>query len=156
MNRGRGDLPLLTRRTMDDSKLIYLKNAGRMMSFLIWVKNDVCGITDRIKKIDPGFFMMFNPKTQKYELLHEDDEWTFNLEFNRLDDRVITEIYRTRRERFKKLEIEMESHNEKLKRDARNKRSDFVHDKASEVWRYGQHHESIDKIDDGAFATRWV
>ena len=82
------------------------------------IERDVFDIADRIKEIDPGYFVMLNLRTGKFEVHHDGrgrqgrgGSLCLTLPFGRLDARAVTEVYRTRLERRERLLREMEEFN---------------------------------------------
>lgn len=134
-----------------------VKNAKRMNRNLILVENHVTDIPERLKEIDPDFFVMFNPKTQKYEIhkrvLHG-ITLELNLPFDELDSRAIDYLLNTRD--VAKVHKEIEEHNAKLDEDRRKVIDNETECKAKEIFDYAYHNESKEKPDEGAYSTRWV
>lgn len=137
----------------------FLKNAQMMFPFLIYIDSNNYDIPERIKEIEPHYFVMFNPRQQKFEI-HNTNQlhstYCLTVPFNELDSRTLDEVRRTRIENAKKLMAEIEAHNQKLELDRLKAAQDKVAWKANEIYKYGKAHESVDKLDDGAYKTRWV
>jgi hypothetical protein len=62
------------------------------------ITSDVCGIVDRLKEIDEGYFVMFNRVSGKFEVHHSGqfhDTLACELPFNQLDDRAVQRVRET-------------------------------------------------------------
>ena len=144
---------------MLQDQIVYFKNAHCMFPYLIHVESDVMDITKRLKEIDLNYFVMFNPRTQKYEVHHAeqiDGTLCLNLPFDELDSRAIDYVQKHRIENFKRIIAEMDAHNEKLKMERLSKSKDIAEQKAKEIYTYCSRHSDKDTLDDGAFKTRFV
>lgn len=108
------------------------------------VETNVFRIPERIKEIDPDYFILFNSYTQKYELHHRITPWnTYQLTFPypELDARAVTHVNRTHVRRAKQLAREVEEHNRKLDEAKRKRFSDQVR----EIAEWGYDHYEIEK-----------
>ncbi len=143
----------------EEPDITYLKNAGMMMPYLIYVESNIFNIPERLREIEPHYFVMFNPRQQKFEV-HNTNQlhstYCLTVPFDELDSRTLDEVRRTRWENHKKLMAEIEAHNQKLELDRLKAAQDKIAWKANEIYKYGKAHESVEKLDDGAYKTRWV
>lgn len=141
---------------MNNDKLTYRINIGDTMPGLILVEDNVFNIPSRLKEIDPGYFVMFNPASQQYELHNEYQDTTYCLTFpfDGLDCRAIDYTMETRIERKDIILKQIKRHNEKVEADRRNRFDDKIDYIAREVHRSALRRNEIP--DAGAFATRWV
>jgi hypothetical protein len=98
---------------MNKDQLIYRTNIGDIMPGLIPVEDNVFDIPRRLKEIDSGYFVMFNPDNQKYELHNEFQDTTYCLTFpyDELDGRALDYARETRIERFDVIRRQMRQHN---------------------------------------------
>jgi hypothetical protein len=137
--------------------IAYVKNAKRMYRHLILVENHVTDIPERLKEIDPNFFVMFNPKTQKYEV-HKKVLHGITLEvslpFGELDSRAIDYVSSVRD--AAKVRKDIEEHNVKIDEDRKKVIDNESQWKAKEIFDYAYHNESKERPDAGAFSTRQV
>jgi hypothetical protein len=138
--------------------ITYAKNARRMDRNLIFVENHVTDIPERLKaEVDPDFFVMFNPGTQKFEI-HKKVEYgvtlELNLPYNELDYRAIIVAQNSRD--VQKVREEIEAHNAKLDDDKKKVLDNEKMCKAKDIYDYAYHHESKEKPDEGAFKTKFV
>jgi hypothetical protein len=130
-----------------------------MFPYLIYVENDVMGITKRIKEIDPGYFVMFNPRTQRYEVHHSEQPGgtlCVEIPYNELDSRAVDYVQRTRVENAKKIMAEMETRNAKLEIDKAKAFHDRTTEAAKDIYTYCNRHTDKETVDSGAFKTRFV
>jgi len=123
------------------------------------VTSDVCDISKRVKGIDPGYFILFNKRKQRYELHHSGQpDFTFCLliPYDTLDERLLNLIYDTRTEKLKEIVAKMEAHNEHLERKQDEYAKDYIKWVGSEVYNYVSTKAAKDTIDSGAFKTRFI
>lgn len=140
-------------------RITYFKNAQMMMPDLIYVESDAMDITKRLKQMDKNYFVMFNPRTQQYELHNAEQEGTtlcLNLPFDELDQRTIDYVQKYRIENFKKIIAEIEERNLKLQIEQENRIKDTQREIFKDVWTYCKRHEDRDTLDAVAYKTRFV
>lgn len=144
--------------THDD--IVYFKNAGRMKENLVHVETNPLLIPERIREIDSGYFVMFNPDTQKYEIHHKDQYFTLalNLPYRELDTRAVIVILNTRIERIKEIQKEIEEHNAKIERDNERRIKDKVEWMANDIHKYAMMHDDDEqrRAFKEAYKTRMV
>ena len=98
-------------------RIVYFKNAHMMMPYLIYVESDVMDITKQLKKIDKNYFVMFNPRTQQFEIhnaAQEGSTLSLNLPFGELDTRTIDYAQKYRIENAKKIIAEIDRKSTRL------------------------------------------
>lgn len=140
-------------------RIVYFKNAHMMMPYLIYVESDVMDIIKQLKKMDKNYFVMFNPRTQQYELHNaeqRDATLSLNLPFDELDQRTIDYAQKYRIENAKKIIAEMEAHNLKLEIEKEDKCKDAQREVFKDVYTYCNRHTGKDALDEGAYKTRFV
>ena len=140
-------------------KIVYFKNAHYMVPWLIYVENDAMDITKRVKEIDKDYFIMFNPRTQQFEVHHSEQTGgtlCLNLPFGELDSRTIDYIQKYRVENVKKIMAEMEAHNLKIEVDKANKFRDTTTEALKDIHTYCNRHTDKETVDEGAFKTRFM
>ena len=138
--------------------ITYFMNHGDIKPNCILVESDVYGIADRLKEIDKGYFVVFNPNNQRYQLHHSeqpDSSYCLTFPYEGLDDRAVEHTRRTSVTRAKTIFAEMKAHNEKLERDNNNKVADEVAWKAKEIYQHSIRHGVDGDFDSGAFTTKW-
>ena len=141
---------------MTQDELIYRINKGDILPGLLSVNDNVFDIPKRLREIDPGYFVMFNPKNQKYELHHEGQDITYCLTFpfDELDGRALVYARETRIERINTIRRQMKEHNEKLEADSREEFDDKIGYISREIHRSALRRNEVP--DAGAFKTRWI
>lgn len=142
-----------------EDDIVYFKNAHLMFPYLIYVKSDVMGISKSIKAIDKSFFVMFNPRTQRYEV-HSSDQLDGTLcveiPYDELDSRAVDYVQKTKIENLKKIMAEIEAENEKIRFDKEKNYLNTTREAAKEIYSYCMNHESKETVDEGAFTTRFI
>lgn len=111
-------------------------------------------IVRRLREIDPNYFVVFNTKTNGFEI-HNSGQYlsTFCLTVDgELDCRVLQKVLRTRAENAEKLLREIEDHNKKIEQEKLRVMEDETRFKLGEVYDYLK----TDKDLTGAYSTRFV
>lgn len=142
-----------------EDKIVYFKNAHMMFPYLIYVENDVMDITKQLKQMDKNYFVMFNPRTQQFELHNAEQEsgtLCLNLPFGTLDQRTLDYVQKYRIENAKKIIAEMEAHNLKLEIEKESRYKDSAREVIKDIYTYCSRHSDKETVDDGAFKTRFV
>jgi len=89
------------------------------MKDYILIENDPLFITDRLREIDNTYFVLYNLRLKRYEV-HSSGQvggsYCFSLPFSSLDERMVTECLRTRRENIDKVIKQLDEENEKLEK----------------------------------------
>ena len=76
------------------------------------ITDDLFGIADRAKSIDPRYRIEYNKGKRRFEVfVGEDRSCPIVLPFNRLDCRALTYLRKTRIERLAALQAEIDRHN---------------------------------------------
>ncbi len=143
---------------MIQDTIVYLKNAGRMDKKLIYVEDNVHDIPRRIRQeVNPNFIVMFNPKTQQFEIhaLRDNDQTLeLNLPYDELDARAITFALHARD--VKRVRKEIEENNARLDEEKQKAIENERSCKARDLFDYCNRHTDKETWDDGAYKTRWV
>lgn len=103
----------------------------------IAVTGDVYNITGRLKEIDRDYFVMFNRRTQKFEV-HINGQWCTlgcELPFDELDARTLLYVREHHASRMAALMAEMDKA-EAAQEAARARRMEDLHERAFEGMRY--------------------
>jgi hypothetical protein len=105
------------------------------------VESNVYDIPERLQEIDPGYFVLLNRQTGKYEVHNSKvPTFTYNLTvpFEDLDSRTIDIVkeqrFKTNEQRFK----EIDEWNEKLRQSKINKRKDTCGEITKDLYKYGK------------------
>lgn len=116
---------------------------GEFAPFRCPVISDVFDIAQRIKEVDPRYFIMFNTTDQKYEIhVHGQPDTTFgcSLPFDKLDPRALEYARKYSRARFEETVREMEERNARLVEGCEKHLTDKANDKLREALLYDEHH----------------
>lgn len=122
--------------------------AGEYAKDRVPVISHALDIPERLKEIDPGYFVMLNTRTQKYEIHHGVGENTLEcvLPYDELDERAVRHARKHRMERLDALIMEMEEHNRRLEEGAQR---DFLNEagaRTKEAVKYLQNNSRTDEI----------
>lgn len=123
------------------------------IGMLIPVETNVYCIPERLKEIDPDYFVVFNTDTQKFEVHHMGQigsTLALNIPYDELDARTIELVYKTRVENAKEIFDEIDRHNEKLEKQRYEKLMDEAAQRAKEIHRYASRSEHRDTLPEEA------
>lgn len=84
---------------------------------LIKILSDNLFITSRLKEIDSSYFVVFNTKTNKYEVHSKrqaENTFCVGLPFSKLDERTIDYVQKTKVENIEKIIESIEKNNKKI------------------------------------------
>ena len=104
----------------------------------IAVTGDVLNITGRLKEIDPDYFVMFNRKTQKFEVHAAGQEGTTlgcELPYEQLDARAIEHVREHHSSRMAAIMAEIDRQEAERDRE-RQKRMQELHARAADGFRF--------------------
>ena len=119
----------------------------------------VFDIPQRLKEIDPGYFVLYNTQTGKYEVHHNDQpdgSLCVILPYDELDERAVFHVRRTLIANIEKLLEEMDQNNRKTENESLKKNIERANEKARQTFNYVRHKEGVDDIDNKAFTTRFI
>ena len=122
---------------------------------LIKVKNDAFNITERIKKINPYYYVVYNTKKHHFEV-HNSKQIpsTFCITCDSgLNYQVLTKLHMTKIENIDKIMRDIDENNAAIENEAKRVEMDKASFKAREIFRYASHNEDCD-LDD-CYTTRW-
>lgn len=90
------------------------------------IKSDLFNISNRIKQIDPKYFVVFNKKRKKFEVHYKRLKNTYELTipYDSLDSRAVDFVQKTRIENRKKIMEEIEKSNKLLEVENQRKRKE--------------------------------
>ncbi|MES0334796.1 MAG: hypothetical protein SFH39_00340 [Candidatus Magnetobacterium sp. LHC-1] len=113
------------------------------------VETSVYNIPERLKEIDPSYFVMFNRFTGNYEVHSTANKgrntYCLSVPYAELDCRTLDLVNRTRIANMDKLIKEMELANSKRLVDADNEFRDTVGEISKDMWEYGQREDMTHK-----------
>ena len=114
------------------------------------VESNVYDIPQRLKAIDPGYFVLLNRYSGKFEI-HNSNQESFTycrtVPFDELDGRTIEMIEKVRRQDNDAMIREMDAHNEKLEKDRDAKFSDTIGEMTKDLYNYGKKTVRESRID---------
>lgn len=127
------------------------------------IESNVFHIPERLREIDPEYFVVYNHSSKQFEVHHKGqigDTFCLDIPYPELDARTIERVKQTRVERSKsiweqikkdmlRMEIEQEI-------SAQKAIDDQVTPKLKEIHRYVSNHESKETIPDDAYTTRFI
>ena len=88
------------------------------------ITTDAFFISERVKEIDKGYFLLYNEAKKRFEVHHKDgrpDTFCLALPYDELDARTLDYVHKTRIANIDKLIAEIDKQNENLEK-ARVKR----------------------------------
>lgn len=109
-----------------------------MDSNKILIGDDLFGIAKRLKRIDDGYFLVYNRDTKKYEVHNSKNVGnTLSLvsPFETLDIRLVHLVRKTRVERFSEIIKEMDEENEKIEKSRKEKIKDNATERLKDALR---------------------
>ena len=99
---------------------------------LIKILSDNLFITNRLKEIDSSYFVVFNTKSNRYEVHSKrqaENTFCVGLPFSKLDERAVDYALKTRVENIEKIIESIEKNNKKIE----NNNKKFILNKIEEV-----------------------
>ena len=124
---------------------------------LINIRNDAFNICERIKHLDPCYYVVFNTKNKKYEIHNSKQHSnTFCITCdNGLNFSVINKLRKTKIENIDKIIKEIDEFNAKNEVETQARTMDTVSVKAREMYDYAK-----TKVEDcnfsDSYTTKWV
>lgn len=113
------------------------------------IVSDTYDIAERLKEIDPSFFVMFNTKTQRYEVhcsWQQDTSYACTIPYDKLDARVLEYVQAYRRERLDAIAREVEAYNESMRVKSEQTTLDMAAYKTKQAFRYLDNNSKTDDI----------
>lgn len=122
------------------------------------ITTNVFNIPERLRELDPGYFVLRNHERKTFEIHHRDqphNTYCLTVPYKELDARTLQLVRKTRISNLEKILLEMEETNQKI-----SKEQSAIPEEATEKFRetvtYLSHHSDKEHIDDGAFTTRFL
>jgi hypothetical protein len=122
---------------------------GRFDRDHVPVTSHALDIPIRLKELNGAFFVMFNVRTQRYEVhcaTQPFDTLACTLPFDQLDARAIEYVREHSVERLETIAREIEEHNEKLVKRAEEEAIDKANYKMREAFNYLKNNSKTDSI----------
>ena len=113
------------------------------------VCSNALDIPQRLKEMNEGYFVMFNVKTQKYEIWHRGDGRGILecvLPYEALDARALRHVRKHRIERQEQLAREVEQHNRAMEEKLRKEWLDRASERTREAVKYLRYRTGTDEI----------
>lgn len=88
-----------------------------MKKQLIEIRGDVFDVSDRLKSIDDGYFVVYDKRSARYEVHNTGqgkDTFCFVVPYKNLDSRTVDYCLKTRRQNADKIFAEADLHNAKV------------------------------------------
>lgn len=107
------------------------------------IDSNVFMIPQRLKEVDPGYFVVRNHKKKTWEIHHLENgfgTYSLTLPYPELDARAIDWVQKTSRQNSERLIREMERNNELIEVRKKKELDDYVEETAKDIYKYGQHH----------------
>jgi len=122
---------------------------GQYSKDRIPVLNNIYDIPVRLKEVNRDFFVMFNTRTQKFEIHDAGQLFTTlacTLPFDELDARTIRYVREFSRERTERIAEEIERYNEELDRKEKAALIDKASYKCREAFDYLKNNSKTDSV----------
>lgn len=119
----------------------------------------VFDIPKRLREIDPGYFIIINRRTRRYEIHHEEQpHTTFCLEipYDELDDRTLSLVRETMISKVGDILSVIDENNSRIEKTADTEIMDTAKQKTIEILKYLKNSNSEEKIPANAYTTRFV
>lgn len=119
------------------------------------IESDVFDITQRIKEIDDGYFIMFNVNSKKFEIHNKNTKngYCLTVPYCQLDNRTIELIHKTHIKNYDKIVKSLDEDNEKLNNKQIEKLKEINDYKVREILKYSKvTTKPVDKV----FKSTWL
>lgn len=129
-----------------------------MKPYLTELTTNVYFIPERLREIDPDYFVVRNHRKKCFEIHHRSQPHTtycLTVPYEELDQRALALVRKTAVSNLDKLLTEMDKHNQKLE-DKTVELPEESAEKTKEVLSYLNHHESREWVEKDAFSTRFL
>lgn len=122
------------------------------------IESNVFHIPERLREIDPSYFVVYNHSISQFEVHHsgQDETYCLSIPYPELDVRTLHRVRETRVERAEIIWEQIKK--DELKREMESSKylDNEVTPKLKEMHRYVTNHESKETIPDDAYTTRFV
>ncbi len=122
----------------------------------IKIESDVFDIVKRVKDIDDGYYIIFNLKSQKYELHNykQLNTYCFSYPFANLDCRFLEMIYATNANNIDNIIEEIDKNNIDIERNRQKRMIDYNKYYLSEIYNFSNN-SSKEYCEDKVFSSIW-
>lgn len=116
---------------------------GRYLSEEVYtiIEDTVMDIPQRLKQIDPGYFLVLNKQKDRYEVHHVGNRggtYCLICPYDGLDSRLLDYVEETKSENARKLFAKMDADNEKRERDSKNQAADYIGEVAKDIYKFAK------------------
>lgn len=120
----------------------------------IKINHDVFNIVNRLKQINKNYFVMYNKKTNKFEIHNKSYANTLclTLPYSSLDARAINYVLKS--EQVEQVLLEIERNNQNLKMQQKNNLTDKINYQLNEIYSYAL--KGSGEFNGNAYKTLWV
>lgn len=119
----------------------------------IKLEHDVFNITKRLKQINKAYFVLYNTKSQKYEIHNQNYQNTYclTLPFNQLDARTIDYVLKS--QNVEQMLLEIEENNLKLEKSNKQLIEDRTKYQLNEIYNYAN--KKVVDFNGNAYKFKW-
>ncbi len=120
------------------------------------IENDLFNISERLKNIDSGYYLVYNNRRSRYEVRNSDlgDKICFVVPYKSLDERTLIYARKTFINNSKKLLSDIEKNNKDIEDKNYNRIKDECQYKFKEIFNYEKCSKEM-KMNQ-SFKTKWV
>ena len=96
------------------------------------------GIAKRIKHIDKGYFIVFDSKTQRYEVHNKNQSkstYCLTSPYRGLDKRLLDYVCKTSLQYNKNLIMEIERHNEEIEKNYESNQRNYIESNLKDIYK---------------------
>ncbi|MBR4270601.1 MAG: hypothetical protein IKQ31_02875 [Clostridia bacterium] len=122
---------------------------------LVKIENDAFNIAERIKKINPHYFVVYNTERHVFEV-HNSRQYSSSFCITcdlGLNYSVISKLRKTKIENLDKIMREIDENNEQIDAEVKRIERDKATFKAREMFQYAKQNDDCDYAD--CYTTRW-
>lgn len=123
------------------------------------IETNVYHIPERLREIDPDYFVVYNHKEHRFEVHHwgqKDNTLAVIIPYDELDARTIERVRATRIEYIDRIIAEIDKNNERIAKSRLNTHLDRNGQILKDMHKYVTTHESKETIPDDAYTTRFI
>lgn len=122
--------------------------AGEYAKDRVPVVSHALEIPERLRELDPAYFIMLNTRTQKYEVHYGEGPNTLEcvLPYETLDERTVRHVRSHRIERLETLAKEIEEHNRRLEEKTTRSFLEDAGQRLGDAAKYLQNNTKTDEI----------
>lgn len=121
----------------------------------IKIDSDVFNISNRLKEIDSGYFVMYNLSSKKFEIHNNNQKNTYclTIPYGQLDTRTIDFVNKTSIRNYDKIIKNLDKNNANIEKNNLNKAKEINDYKIREIFKHSNLGSETLK---NAFSSKWV